>query len=436
MTTWREFQFEHAKFPFPQPVEDMYVSTTEATLLDGEWKDQVLSNRKHLFACVWEIRLGRAPLWYPQCFIGQLAFIASVLDVCGIVTEAHIEGCRSNVDYVVSVVGNLLPLHGFKLKWLRDQSHIEDSPEGGFIPGSEEDGMAFPYVSQLPDRLSSCQIRGGDNPFLAYSPKFGIENSSAPFRAFLASGAVLSMQENVTVQASVFNPGLELDIIPEDEAKGPLPEDKIDDGSGAYRDSSGTSTSPEIASSSPHIPEHFQVWNGNGKRRLWLTGLIGFGSTGNVWQCYFENGNSSFAIKVVELLRRSDVERRRRFCNELDFYLTLEMAYQSRVDALILELCGDTLKGWDELNISERTQLYGLVRNLHRVGIVHGDLEPRNIARVPGGGFRLFDSSESRRHTCAEISDRSRCLLAVPRSTLRQANANVTKSQVDPAVDE
>ena len=69
--------------------------------------------------------------------------------MCGIVTEAHIEGCRSNVDYVVSVgepivlaeakspsimkvVGDLLPLHGFKLKWLRDQPHIEDSPEGEY----------------------------------------------------------------------------------------------------------------------------------------------------------------------------------------------------------------------------------------------------------------------------------------------------------------
>ena len=114
--------------------------------------------------------------------------------------------------------------------------------------------------------------------------------------------------------------------------------------------------------------------NGNGKRRLWLTRLIGFGSTGNVWQCRFDNCDGLFAIKVVELLRRSesDVERQQRFCRETEVYLTLEMAYQSGqlrdritphcygafkgdgIDVLILELCDGTINGWDELNISER----------------------------------------------------------------------------------
>ena len=37
------------------------------------------------------------------------------------------------------------------------------------------------------------------------------------------------------------------------------------------------------------------------------------------------------------------------------------------------------------------------------MGIVHEDLEPRNIARAPGGGFRLIDFSESRKHICKEI---------------------------------
>ncbi|KAH8998502.1 hypothetical protein EDB92DRAFT_1177410 [Lactarius akahatsu] len=121
----------------------------------------------------------------------------------------------------------------------------------------------------------------------------------------------------------------------------------------------------------------------------------------------------------------SDVERQQRFYNEFEVYLSLEIAYQSgqlrdritphcygafeggRTDVLILGLCGDTLKGWDELNFSEQTQAYGLVWNLYRVGIVHGDLEPRNITRVPGGGFRLIDFSESVRHTCVEISGKS-----------------------------
>ncbi len=45
MTTWGGFLFEHAKFPFPQLVEDRYVGTTdisnfEVALLDTEWKAQ------------------------------------------------------------------------------------------------------------------------------------------------------------------------------------------------------------------------------------------------------------------------------------------------------------------------------------------------------------------------------------------------------------
>ena len=49
-----------------------------------------------------------------------------------------------------------------------------------------------------------------------------------------------------------------------------------------------------------------------------------------------------------------------------------------------------------------RSQVYKLVHDLHRVGIEHGDLEPRNIARNRGGGFCLIDFSESRTHICKE----------------------------------
>ena len=52
--------------------------------------------------------------------------------------------------------------------------------------------------------------------------------------------------------------------------------------------------------------------------------------------------------------------------------------------------------------VSCRTEVYKLVEDLHSVGIVHKDLEPRNILRVEGGGFRLVDFSESRKHTCKE----------------------------------
>jgi hypothetical protein len=110
----------------------------------------------------------------------------------------------------------------------------------------------------------------------------------------------------------------------------------------------------------------------NGKRRLWLTRFIGSGSTGNVWQCRSDDSDDSFAIKIVELLRHSDADKRQRLHNEFNVYLTLEKAFQSGqlrdriaprcygafegdgVDVLILDLCDDNLKEWDELSASER----------------------------------------------------------------------------------
>jgi hypothetical protein len=116
------------------------------------------------------------------------------------------------------------------------------------------------------------------------------------------------------------------------------------------------------------LPQH----RGSSKPRLWLTHFLGSGSTGNVWQCLFDNSDDLFAIKVVELLRRSDTTRRERLRNEFKVYLSLEKAYQSgnlpyriaphcygafegdAVDVLILELCDGALSEWDELNDEER----------------------------------------------------------------------------------
>jgi hypothetical protein len=112
--------------------------------------------------------------------------------------------------------------------------------------------------------------------------------------------------------------------------------------------------------------------NGNSKRRLWLTRCIGSGSTGSVWQCRFDNSDDSFAVKIVEVLRRSDTDRQKRLHNEFNTYLTLDEAYQSGnvcdriaprcygafegngVDLLILDLCDGNLNDWDELSRSER----------------------------------------------------------------------------------
>ena len=108
------------------------------------------------------------------------------------------------------------------------------------------------------------------------------------------------------------------------------------------------------------------------KQRLWLTRFVGSGSTGNVWECRFDNCDDLFAVKVVEMLLPSDADRRQRIRNEFNIYLTLDRAYRSgqlrdriaprcygafkgnHLDALILDLCEGILNQWVELNAPER----------------------------------------------------------------------------------
>lgn len=108
---------------------------------------------------------------------------------------------------------------------------------------------------------------------------------------------------------------------------------------------------------------------GNKTPRLWLTRKIGYGSTGDVWEGSFDKSDTLFALKIVEVLCKSDVGRQQRLHNELEIYLLLEMAYQSgrlrdRItprcfgayegNGVLLELCDGALKSWDDLHSSER----------------------------------------------------------------------------------
>jgi hypothetical protein len=75
-----------------------------------------------------------------------------------------------------------------------------------------------------------------------------IEDSSEPFRAFF--GALLSCIESISVDASTFDPHMELDTITEqeEEDQGPPSEGDVSDGSGAFRGriSKGTVTMPPL----------------------------------------------------------------------------------------------------------------------------------------------------------------------------------------------
>ena len=120
------------------------------------------------------------------------------------------------------------------------------------------------------------------------------------------------------------------------------------------------------------LPQRAESLN---QRRLWLTRFIASGSTGNVWECHFDNCDDDlFAVKVVEMLHPSDdADRRQRLRNEFNIYLSLEKAYYSGelrdriaprcygafkgnpgVDVLILDLCEGVLNEWGELSAPER----------------------------------------------------------------------------------
>jgi hypothetical protein len=70
-------------------------------------------------------------------------------------------------------------------------------------------------------------VRHDDHPFLAYSPRVSIENSSKPFLAFL--GCVLSGTQGAAVAPSPFKLDM-LDSI--QEGKGPPEHDIVDAKSG------------------------------------------------------------------------------------------------------------------------------------------------------------------------------------------------------------
>lgn len=69
----------------------------------------------------------------------------------------------------------------------------------------------------------ACRLvrRDGHHPFLVYSNMVTMQDSSIPFRAFLA--AILSVMHHIDVEPSVFDPTIALDIV-ENRKNGSKPE--------------------------------------------------------------------------------------------------------------------------------------------------------------------------------------------------------------------
>ncbi|KAF8344431.1 hypothetical protein F5887DRAFT_1272389 [Amanita rubescens] len=442
MSNLHDFLVEHATFPFPQPTNEGLsvgitdISLVEVPLLEREWKanhavrDNTLTpfwpaDAENKLLSRFSPRIQLRPNseeesdWKENPSESHVNHCLSVYGQYDLVQKLEQVADRGNsrVDYVLKVNGEdgclleaALYLGLRRMEWLFITCHN------------------YWIVCRL--------VRDDHHPFLAYSPMISIDDSSVPFRALL--GAILSVVKKVPVEPIEFNPNMELDIIVEERDEGPLPED-----GSAYSASSGEEIASDppnthnrhrtgqrkaesglmITSSSQNSPESSQIWihlhpfsnnmlalpqcAKNGKRRLWLTRF-----------CHFDGSVDFFIAKIVEVLRRTDAGNRQRLHDEFKIYLALEKAYQSRqphdriaphcygafegdgVAVLILDLCDGVLNEWGELSDPERSQVYKLVRDLHRIRITHGDLEPRNIARAREGGFCLIDFSESRRHTC------------------------------------
>ncbi|KAK0449543.1 uncharacterized protein EV420DRAFT_773976 [Desarmillaria tabescens] len=75
----------------------------------------------------------------------------------------------------------------------------------------------------------------------------------------------------------------------------------------------------------------------------------------------------------------------------------------------LLENVGESLEDvygseWDDvkmdLGVVEWKNLVDSVKKLHSLGVMHGDLEPRNVARTGEGTFKFFDFGRSEVHRC------------------------------------
>ncbi|KAF7328197.1 RIO-like kinase [Mycena venus] len=80
---------------------------------------------------------------------------------------------------------------------------------------------------------------------------------------------------------------------------------------------------------------------------------------------------------------------------------------------LVTSYAGVTLKDFDTLYLKDRQTLLLRVVRLHQAGVLHNDLEPRNVVLSERSGPRIIDfDNATLDHTCARLSCKELCELA------------------------
>jgi len=101
---------------------------------------------------------------------------SSKVDYAALVDGGFKALCEAISPSIMMAVDRVLPLHGIELKWVQGQTLVpkiltkvstlfpvgyrvgfNDICVGGFVSGSEKDGMAVSYLPQLLDCVPSCE---------------------------------------------------------------------------------------------------------------------------------------------------------------------------------------------------------------------------------------------------------------------------------------
>ncbi|KAL5522766.1 hypothetical protein ACEPAG_8784 [Sanghuangporus baumii] len=305
-------------------------------------------------------------------------------------------------------------------------------------------------------RLHPC-----DDPFITFSVVEKQKDNTRPFRALLAMLLTAELDLEVESHADMESP---LAAIPEEDENNPskkLPDaDPREDKSGTFkgtgkiireespvtRPSNCTeirevSEGPELEIGwsqqivlQPHSFSFYKVdFAGSclllrpSTAKLSLHRILGSGSTGVVYQATLDGDESvkdintrSYAVKIVHKgssqEKQGGLERLRAefkiYCKIGDSGSDLALGCYGLYDstymlALILDYGGEALTNlpWSSFPFQDRLRIFELLSALHKIGIVHRGIEPRNIVRSSDGSLKIIDFSQAGFHDCPGIRE-------------------------------